>query len=229
LCDKGTPAPDSAGTVNFKQNILNQSAMNKKVKVFMVIFLLSGVLAKTQEISFGAKLGPNISSGYVKANGKSYSGTNIGVHAGFVADIRINEQFVLQPNLLYSFKRARVKELSGIDISLHTIDVPVTVLYNYKKFFGGVGPNFSVGFIGHYTYHDRKYDLYDKDNEGLFSIKRFEIGLNVLAGYHINDQIFVSANYTPGLNNLFNKATYANSNTKVKTGVIGISVGYVFK
>ena len=140
LCYRGTPAPDSTDIINFKQNILNQSAMNKKVKVCMVIFLLSGVLTKAQEISFGAKLGPNISSGYVKANGKSYSGTNIGMHAGFVADIRINEQFGLQPSLLYSFKRAQVKELSGIDISLHTIDVPVTVLYHYKKFFGEKSP-----------------------------------------------------------------------------------------
>jgi hypothetical protein len=195
----------------------------------MVIFLLSGVLTKAQEISFGAKLGPNISSGYVKANGKSYSGTNIGIHAGLVTNIKINEQLSLQPNLLYSFKRAHVKDLSGIDISLHTMDVPVTVLYNYKKFFGGVGPNFSVGLSGNYSYHDRKYNLYDKDNEGMFSIKRVEIGLNVLAGYHINDQVFVSANYTPGLNNLFNNATYANSDTKVKTSVIGISVGYIFK
>lgn len=190
---------------------------------FSVAFL------NAQNISLGAKIGPNISSGYVKTSSRNYSGTSMGFHAGLVAQIDINEQFALQPNLLYSLKRAKVKDLGGIVITLNTIDIPVTAVYKYKSFYAGVGPNFSFGVAGKYTYRDKKYNLYDKENDGLFSIKRFEIGANVLLGYQVNEQFFVSANYTPGLNNLFNKAEYAEGNTKVKTSVIGISVGYVFK
>lgn len=198
--------------------------MNKFVLATALFFGIAS--GQAQEISYGLKAGPYLSNGVVKTSSKTYRGSSPGFHAGAFADITLSDNFLVQPALLLCMKNAKVSDLNGINIHLWTIDLPVTALYSRGKFFGGIGPNFSFGLSGHYKYRDDKYNLYKEDNNGLFSIKRFELGANILAGYRINEKYLVSAHFTQGLTNLFNDAQYTNSDTKVKTSVLGVSLGY---
>jgi hypothetical protein len=199
--------------------------------MYKQLLSLAAILALTMNVNaqntgFALKGGLNISTGKVKANGHSYSGTGIGFHAGVVNNIPVTENINLQPGALLSYKSAKVKDLSGIKIGLLTLDIPVMALYEKNNFFAGIGPSFNFGLTGKYKYSSDKYDLFDKDNEGRFSIKRFEIAANIMAGYKLKSGLFFSANFAPGLNNLFSNSKYTGRDTNVKTSVIGLSVGY---
>ncbi|RYY52568.1 MAG: PorT family protein [Chitinophagaceae bacterium] len=183
------------------------------------------VRAQENPLKLYLKGGLNISSGLVSTPTK-YSGTGIGFHAGVVGDYRISDQFSIQPGALLSSKNAKIKDLNGITINMLTLDIPVLAVYHKDKFFAGLGPDFNFGLTGKFKYRDSRYDLFDKESDARFSIKRLEIAASLMAGYFISEQLFVSAGFNLGLNNLFNYSEVTNSSTKVRTSIIGLSVGY---
>lgn len=199
--------------------------MSYKSLTLFSILLLSVLFLGAQQIDYYLKGGLNISTGKVMTP-RTYKGTGIGFHAGIVGDVQIAENIVLQPGALLSLKNAKVSDLNGIKISLLALDIPVIALYKKNNFFGGIGPALNIGLFGNYSFQREKYSLFDQNNEGRFAIKRIEVALNVLAGYQLPSGLFFSVNYAPGLNNLFSHSAYANSDTKVKTSVIGLSAGY---
>ncbi|HEY8388998.1 MAG TPA: porin family protein [Parasegetibacter sp.] len=199
-------------------------------KTLVSIFLICCYFAvNSQDLTWGIKGGLNLTGGRVEANNRKYSGSDIGVHAGVLAKTRLSETLDFEPHLFLSFKRAKVEDVGGLKVRLITLDLPLNVVYRKDKFFGGLGPNLSFGLSGNYIYNKDKYDVYDKDNTGRFGIKHLEIGLNLIAGYQIMDGLFISANYTRGLNNLFSHSRYASDETKVYTSVFGISIGKMLK
>ncbi len=199
--------------------------MNNK-PLALIIFLITSTALNAQKIDYALKGGLNISSGKVKVNNHKYSGSGIGLHAGVVGNIPVAENITIQPGALLSLKNAKVTDLGGIKISLLMLDIPVMALYEKNNFFGGIGPSFNIGLTGNYKYQGNKYNLFDKDNNGRFSIKRLEIALNIMAGYKLDNGLFFSVNFAPGLNNLYNKSRYAGDDTEVRTSVIGLSAGY---
>lgn len=200
--------------------------MNRKILSALIIIACAlQVNAQKSPINLFVKGGANISSGRVSTDEK-YSGSGVGFHGGVVGDYKINDQFSIQPGAMISTKNAKINDLGGINISMVVLDIPIMGLYHKNRFFGGIGPDFNIGLTGKFKYRGEKYDLFDKESDARFSIKRLEIAANALAGYYLKDNMFVSANFNMGLNNLFNYSEVAGSNTKVKTSVFAVSFGY---
>lgn len=79
----------------------------KKLSIAIVIILGFSQLMKAQDIKFGAKAGLNLAnmSGDVEDNSMK-----LAFHLGGMAEIKISEQFAVQPELLYSAQGAKFSD-----------------------------------------------------------------------------------------------------------------------
>ncbi|RYY71420.1 MAG: PorT family protein [Chitinophagaceae bacterium] len=197
--------------------------MKKSISILLLFFCITAANAQT---SFGIKAGVQsnalrISDGDSKV---AYLGT--GAHLGFVADLSVSENFSVQPNLLFQMKS--VKPSDDISLSLYTVDLPINFLYKSGGFFAGAGPNLSFGLSAKSKSDgDEDEDLYeDPEGDEEATLKRFEVGANVLMGYKFTNGLTLSAHYTPGLSNIVNNPS---GDEKYNTRVFGLSLGYMFK
>lgn len=198
--------------------------MKKTLSVLLLVAAITSAHAQTT--SFGIKAGVQhnilrVTDGNTRAG---LMGT--GAHVGFITDLSFNENFSIQPNLLFNMKS--VKQSDDGSISLYTVDLPVNFLYKTGGFFVGAGPNFSFGISAKSKQDGQEdQDLYeDPDGDAEAPLKRFEMGANVLMGYRFANNLTLSANYTPGFSNLLNNDPGDN---KYNTRVFGFSIGYMFK
>jgi hypothetical protein len=199
-----------------------------------LIFLFSGylLLATTsfaQNMSFGIK-------GAVTTNFLTYKledgddderliGNNTGFYIGGVANFQLSENFAIQPNLLFAMKGGSIE---GLKISTMHIDVPVNFLYTTNGFFVGGGPNFSYALSGKLKVDDEDIDIFDQDEAGDYSLKKFEIGANVLLGYTFPSGLTLSASFTPGLNNIYQGEEDNEEDIVAHFKSFGFSIGYMF-
>ena len=73
-----------------------------------VIAVLSLTYSQAQEVQFGAKAGVNFAN--LTGDDVDNSDMRTSFHLGVVAEIKINEKFSVQPELLYSSKGASSKD-----------------------------------------------------------------------------------------------------------------------
>ena len=205
-------------------------------KQIITAFLAMAVLtAEAQTARFGIKAGANANTFYLKTEGTGsdsrFSLTKPGFHAGGLADISFGPNFSLQPQLLFAMKGGKIEQ-SGTttEFSFTTIDLPINLLYNYNGFFIGGGPNFSYGISGEgKSSGSPEIDLYEDDALGPESnFKRFEIGANVLMGYRFPGGFMFSANWTPGLSDIFEEGSASTGEGKANNSFFGFSIGYLF-
>lgn len=199
--------------------------MKKQIILLTVVTLFSAA-TWAQEVTFGIKAGVQQSALAISDDeGTNASVTGIGLIAGGEADIMFSDNFSVRPNLLFSFKNT--DGLGGGDVSMLAIEVPVNLLYRTEGFFVGLGPNFSYGLSAKSkpeTGDD--VDLYEEDPvSGNAALKRFEVGVNGLMGYHFPGGFTLSANYTTGLSDISGED---GGDTKINTRMVGLSVGYTF-
>ena len=125
--------------------------------------------------------------------------------------------------------------------NLTYLELPLNFVYNTDKFFIGAGPSLSYGLDGEaklkykLTYDDgtgeqtdsgsetENVEFEDSDDEESLNLKPFELGANFLAGYKINNNIFINAHFNLGLSNI---SPYED--TEFKNRYFGIGVGYFF-
>jgi len=172
-------------------------------------------------------------------------------HITGLADIKVNETFSFQPGLSLSGKGFSNKystdySFVGFDYSAsyenHTnvyyLEIPLNAVAKLQagsgKFLIGAGPYTSFGLSGKTKTKTTGTDeegnnVNETENEdiefgsGEEQMKRFDFGLNFLAGYELQNGVSLNAGYGLGLNNL------ANSNEgSVKNKVFSISVGFLF-
>ena len=115
-----------------------------KIKLFVVAAFLISIFASAQEVKFGVKGGLNISflslSGPIPSGGSTSS--NTGFVIGGVADIKINNKFSMQPELLFSTDGGTYQYTNTVDqnspilanyyqtIKTSSIAIPVIAKYN---------------------------------------------------------------------------------------------------
>lgn len=141
-------------------------------KIFFTICLSIGTLTcfaqnyggGDSQISFGIKGGVNFSNLQEKVQGSSSStspGSLTTFNAGVFADFKMNDNFSVQPQLLYMGKGAADKEnvsadgfgvSSNVKLNLYYLHLPVYALYHApvgdNDFFVGAGPFVSYGLSG---------------------------------------------------------------------------------
>lgn len=210
-------------------------------KVLLLLLAVSPtVFVSAQTPRFGIKAGMNIANQNVKI---SYMGMSadrngeaiVGFHIGGVADIPLSPKFSFRPELLLSGKGSKFKGTDDNDnpttatIRPYYLEMPLNFVFHHTfptqlQFFTGFGPSIGYGIFGKGKSNGVSDDIFQDGG-----YKRFDFGLNLLAGIELKSGLTLSANFTPGLANIYDGEDVAGaSDIKFRNTNFGISIGYMF-
>lgn len=221
--------------------------MKKITLTLLGLVAVSTSALAQQEVKFGPKAGVN----FATLNGKDAKEADmqVGFHIGAFAEIKFNEQFAIQPEILYSTQGAQTKgtiQVMGVTanyeggVKSSYINVPIMAKYYVVPSFAvEVGPY--VGFLmkaeaesnisAMGASQELKQDIKDASNT-------VDFGVGVGASFNLDNGFFVGARYNLGLTKIYkdykaetefeNVFIDSSSETDAKNGVIQVSVGFKF-
>jgi len=183
--------------------------MKKIILTAAAIFAFG--LVNAQEAKFGVKAGLNLSNltGDIENNS-----IKAGFQVGALVDIKISDNFSIQPEVLYSMQGAKFDDGK---IELSYINVPVMAKFYVANGFSlEAGPQ--IGFL--------MSAKAKEDGAGSEDIKDFlkstDFGLNIGAGYDLTENFNLGVRYGFGLSNI------AEEGDDLKNSNIAIAVAYKF-
>ena len=203
--------------------------MKNILKFSLVIcFMLIAGYAQAQ-VKFGPKVGLNLSTMTLKVSGIGIDPkTVVGFNAGFVSEITLKGNFVLQPGVMFSKKGSKYS-VESYDLSIFPgfFEIPVNAMYKFDlstvKLILFAGPYFAFGVGGTYKTPDGSDAINYGSGEDK-DLKSFDLGANLGAGLEIKN-FQISAQYGFGLTNL---SPVETNDAEMKVRVIGISLAYLF-
>lgn len=205
-----------------------------------------------QEVKFGPKAGVN----FATVNGKDTDEAKmmIGFHVGAFAEIKFNDKFAVQPEVLFSAQGAKVKEsgtevVMGVPVNyeaegktkLNYINIPIMAKYYITDNFAvEAGP-----YVGFLMTAETEYEAtmsaagISQTEKSTEDIKDFsnsiDFGVGVGASFNLDSGFFIGARYNLGLtkvgkeyNETVNGIEISAEAADVKNGVIQVGVGYKF-
>ena len=197
--------------------------------------------------------GVNFSNISVTDNGRVDKANNLtSFHAGIGYDVPLSDYFSLQPGLIFTGKGAKTqlgKESDNFYYKASSnpmyLELPVNFvgkipIGEYSKFYVGAGPYAAAGIAGknkvethivgvestsskNIVYSNDNPATSQEENYGYGKLKRFDYGLNALAGIEF-PKFSIGANYGYGLVKI-NSVSDNSSNDKGKNRVISLSLG----
>lgn len=211
-----------------------------------------------QEVKFGPKAGVNFASinGKVTEEGETFEFDKgqTGFHIGAIAEIKFNEKFAIQPELLYSVQGGKFEESGSETImgqtfayeaeskwNLHYINIPIMAKYY-------VIPSVAIEagpYVGINIKSEMKYEgsisaagVTESENEA-YDFKKgtnaVDFGLGFGASFNMDNGFFVGARYNLGLAKISKDAKWTEGDVEFestkedfKNGVIQVSIGYKF-
>lgn len=203
-------------------------------KVILAAFVLGTITTAVaqQQVKFGPKAGLN----FANLSGDDNSDMLTGFHVGAVAEIKFNEKFSIQPEVVYSAQgssRSGSTTLLGITSSfegkqkLDYINVPIMAKYYIIDGFSvEAGPQ--IGFL---MKAESELDTtiagvnsnVKGDNKDSFKSTDFGLGLGL--AYDLPVGLFVNARYNLGLSDIRENSSAGDA---VKNNVIQVGIGYKF-
>ncbi len=190
----------------------------KKVFIAALAVMAFGV-SNAQDVRFGAKLGFNFSS----INGLEDSDTKLGLGLGGFAEIKLNEKFAIQPELMYSMLGAGGKG-SNDTVELGYVVIPVMAKYYVAdKFSLEAGPQIGFLAFAKYATLDSNQTIDVKD---LFN--KTDFGMNFGANYDFTNSFSAGLRYTAGLSDTFTSEYKDLLGLKGKNSNIALTVAYKF-
>ena len=180
--------------------------MKKLILIFA--FLVLGLSqSNAQMLKFGVKAGANFAS--LEGDGLEGLETYTSFHFGALLELKVFENFSLQPELLYSSQGAKVNSEAVDDINFNYVTVPVLAKFYLisDRLSVEAGPQFSF--------------LVNENVADQFEGETFDFGIAGGLGYNITDNFFLQARYIAGL-------TEASRNADVTNRVIQLSFGFKF-
>ncbi len=216
-------------------------------KIFSVLFLTVVSLISFSQARFGIKGGLNLANETISAEGNGYNGSVNGntipsFHIGGFAAIPIAENIDFRPELLLSGKGSNftTTDTDPLDPSFgnpttakfrpYYLDIPLNFVYKVPlktggTFFIGAGPQFGIGLFGKINLEDSSADFFSK---GI--AKRFDFGINFIAGVDLKSGMTLSVNYDAGLANIADnsEAQPGDPTAKLTNSLFSFSVGYLF-
>jgi hypothetical protein len=186
----------------------------KKTVLSLLFLTILSLTAQAQSIKLGIKGGINYANQtgsditITTQNYKSEAITNY--HIGLLAEIKLLENFAIQPELLYSTKGASYKyALTEFKNELGYITIPVLLKFGLSKSLSlELGPQ--AGFL-----------LSEKNNVDFKDSETFEFSAVGGLGLKITKNLFIQARYGLGLTN-------ATKNAEIKNSVVQVSAGILF-
>lgn len=211
-------------------------------KILLLLTLAAGLNlaanAQDKPVSFGIKAGVAFPNLTFSAMGTSVSlDSKTTFYVGGIADIKVSNMFSVQPGLTFMSKGTKSgdaffgeegSDLSG-SINISYLELPVNLVANFDagsgKFFVGAGPYAAYALSGNGKAGDTKEDMPFGSNDGEF--KRFDFGLNFLAGYQLTNGLNFHAGYGLGLGKIVNDEN-SGVNLATKNKVFSVGVGFNF-
>ena len=178
--------------------------MKNLILAFIAIIGISAT-SQAQLLKIGVKAGPNFSNfsgGIKEIDYKSRTS----FHAGLVAEIKVLENFSVQPELLYSSQGAKVDGIG--DFNLDYVSLPVMAKFYVvtDKLSLEAGPQFS---------------FLVNDSQAAYDNQDFDFGVAGGLGLNLTKSIFIQARYVVGLSEV---SKYA----EVKNSTFQLSAGFMF-
>lgn len=208
----------------------------KKLFIAAVAVMAFGV-SNAQDIKYGAKVGLNVAT----LNGDVEDAKSlIGAHLGGFVEIKINEKFAFQPELLYSMQGAKSEySESEPDYSYNAeekyklgyLNLPLMAKYfATEKLFIEAGPQIGFLMSAKYEFEETETfmgetDSFSGDADVKDNLKSIDFGFNFGLGYEFTENVFASARYNVGLSDIND---LEGSSAKIQNGVLQVSVGYKF-
>lgn len=197
--------------------------MKKSFLTLLGLVSVSTTAVAQQEVKFGPKAGVNIAN----LSGVDNTEMKIGFHVGFVAEIKFNEKFSVQPEVLYSAQGA--KSSSGqneVKWNNDYINVPIMAKYYIVEGFSAeLGP-----YVGFLMKSEAKGDNASVDTKDLY--KSIDFGLGVGLAYDMPMGFFVGARLNVGLSKVNEDLSAGNLTVETddvkNMPVIQVGVGYKF-
>lgn len=169
--------------------------------------LLIAVLALTSFTAFaqlGVKAGVNFSSITNDVEDVSEENVKIGLHAGLVYQLELNNWFSVQPEILYIRKGGEYNYLdTEVESKIGYVEVPIS--FRFIPLGGPVhleiGPQFSYMTDVEYTFDNATFDTESVVSDDPDDYNRTDIG--GLIGVGVNFENFaLNLRYTRGFNNV---------------------------
>jgi len=172
----------------------------KKVSAFTLAFLLFAGAIQSQ-ITYGVKLGANLSTIAGEDYDHSDKKSKLGLQFGGLVNIPVQEKFSVQPELLFSQEGAMWKDSDYSEKEPHTfLNVPVLAQYNDPSgFFAHTGPQIGFLLAAKEKYKD---DEESETRDIKEEFKSTAFSWVVGAGYLHSSNIGVGARYNLGLSNI---------------------------
>lgn len=201
-------------------------------KLLFITTLFLGIISlKAQESHFGAKLTGSFTN--FRATGDDASNWNdntkgkINLEIGLVSEFMLSDQFALAPELNYAGE-GDVYEVFGLKDTFFTSYLQIPVMAKYY-----LNDNFSLNFgpqVGFLMSAESEAELTingqtSKDSQDLKDhFNSTEFGLNMGAGYKLDNGLFFDFRYSLGLSKLLKNDDPGN----LKSSALKFGVGYFF-
>ena len=177
----------------------------------------------------GIFAGPNFNSLRYHDNTTTIEGSSAGLHGGVFYKKDFNKNLSFQPWLLFSLRGGEINDVDSItDATLSYLELPINVLYVHKQLSIGGGPNFCYAIGGKFASNGVKRNAYDASESFERTLKRFELGANLMIAYEFKNQLSVIVNFSPGFTNIYKGDHSAPQNVHANTSMFGLSLGYRF-
>lgn len=216
---------------------------------FFTALLSSCMIMAIAQTKYGVQASGIMSSASFNESASDNIDKNIdaGFGAGVYAEIPLNEKVSLKPGLNYMQKGVKVSNRftddgtlykQNVKANLNYVEVPVLAIYNFKgttgKWFVGAGPSASYGISGKlkgdveindgqssqreaYSVH-----AFKKENDNGADFKRFDVGLEAVAGHNISKKMAVQLNYLHGLSNIASASSFDNDKFKNRNMMLSL-------
>ncbi|AWG21628.1 hypothetical protein FFWV33_08815 [Flavobacterium faecale] len=186
----------------------------KKTILFAAILLGMTTISQAQSIRFGVKGGINYANQNgtaITLNSENYNSTDAitSYHAGLVAEIKLFENFAIQPELLYSTQGATYKNATQeFKNELGYVSIPVVA-----KIFLNKSLSLEAGPQASFLLSERNKFDYKKS-------ETFEFAGVVGLGLQVTNNLFLQARYGVGLTEASKDAQTKNSTFQISAGIL---------
>ncbi|WP_341843499.1 porin family protein [Chitinophaga caseinilytica] len=164
--------------------------MKKSIFLFLTVCLFS-VAAQAQQVKFGVKGGLNVA----KMTNLTNSKTRASIYVGGFARVGLNEQWSVQPELVYS-GQGFVFDPPIFDkttVAVNYINLPIMAQYHIiPEFYLEAGPQIGFKVAAKTKYDGNTHDVGD-------AYKGVDFGLGAGLGYDFDFGLGVNARYNFGL------------------------------
>lgn len=193
--------------------MLKTNAMKIKILAILLTLAIAMPFAAGQKVSFGILGGVN----FQNLNGKDNDGDKLenkikpGFHAGFNVQIPIVPDFYFQPGLLFTTKGCKDTEDSpDIKVNISYLELPLNLVYKplvgKGHFMLGFGPYLGYGISGKVKSGDDSEDIKFSNKvdspQTALTLRPFDAGANIFAGYELPVGLFFQLNTQLGLLNI---------------------------